>query len=121
MYFTDEFLSSSQSSINQPPDDNFKFYRLKITNKAWQTILMKYHTIIGKDVSKFVVCCSRDWPFKGYHPLPLEEEGNLLKGDKVYCNRHTFKASGILLSPPSDRRSIRHAVYNMLSVPKQVN
>ena len=34
-----------------------------------QTILMKYHTLffskISKDLSKFVVCCSRDWGFKG--------------------------------------------------------
>ena len=33
-----------------------------------QTILMKYHALIlleiRKDV-KFVVCCSRDWCFKG--------------------------------------------------------
>ena len=30
---------------------------------------MKYHTLfllkIGKDVAKFVVCCSCDWRFKG--------------------------------------------------------
>ena len=30
---------------------------------------MKYHTLfyskIGKDVRKIVVCCSRDWHFKG--------------------------------------------------------
>ena len=36
---------------------------------CWQTILMKYHTLffskIGKDVEKFVVCCSRDWRLKG--------------------------------------------------------
>ena len=36
---------------------------------CWQTILMKYHTLffskIGEDVAKFVVCCSRDWRFKG--------------------------------------------------------
>ena len=36
---------------------------------CWQTILMLYYTLflskIGKDVSKFVVCCSRDWRFKG--------------------------------------------------------
>ena len=49
----------------------------KIKNKAWyfmrivcwQTILMKYHTLvflkIRKDVAKFVVCCSRDQCFKG--------------------------------------------------------
>ena len=48
-----------------------------ITNKAWyfmrivcwQTVLMKYHTLFlsktRKDVAKFVVCCSRDWRFKG--------------------------------------------------------
>ena len=48
----------------------------KITNKAWhfmrivcwQTILMKYHSLIfskiRKDVIKFVVCCCRDWRFK---------------------------------------------------------
>ena len=49
----------------------------KITNKAWyimrivcwQTILMKYHTLfffrkLGKDVAKFVVCCSCDWRLK---------------------------------------------------------
>ena len=31
---------------------------------------MKYHTLfllkISKDVAKFVICCSRDWHFKGY-------------------------------------------------------
>ena len=36
---------------------------------CWQTILMKYHTSfvskIEKDVAKCVVCCSRDWRFKG--------------------------------------------------------
>ena len=36
---------------------------------CWQTILMKYHTLFlsktRKDVTKFVACCSRDWPFKG--------------------------------------------------------
>ena len=36
---------------------------------CWQTILFQYHTLffvkIGKDVAKFVVCCSRDWRFKG--------------------------------------------------------
>ena len=49
----------------------------KITNKVryfmrivcWQSILMKFHSLfilkISKDVTKFVVCCSRDWPFKG--------------------------------------------------------
>ena len=35
-----------------------------------QTIIMKYHTLFllktRKDVAKFVVCCSRDWRFKGY-------------------------------------------------------
>ena len=35
---------------------------------CWQTILMKYHTLIlsktRKHVAKFVVCCSRDWRFK---------------------------------------------------------
>ena len=35
---------------------------------CWQTILMKYYTIffsiIMKDVTKFVVCCSHDWRFK---------------------------------------------------------
>ena len=34
---------------------------------CWQTILMKHHTLfffkIGKDVTKFVVCCSCDWRF----------------------------------------------------------
>ena len=34
-----------------------------------QTILMKYHPLfflkIKKDVAKFVICCSRDWCFKG--------------------------------------------------------
>ena len=36
---------------------------------CWQTILMKKHTLFlfktRKDVAKFVVCCSRDWRFKG--------------------------------------------------------
>ena len=36
---------------------------------AWQTILMKYDTLlfskIRKDVVRFVVCCSRGWRFKG--------------------------------------------------------
>ena len=38
---------------------------------CWQTILMQYHTLflskIGKNAAKFVVCCSRDWRFKGFH------------------------------------------------------
>ena len=38
-----------------------------------QTILMKCHTLffakIRKDVAKFVVCCSRDWRFKGYNKI----------------------------------------------------
>ena len=37
--------------------------------RIWQTILMKYHTLFlsntRKDVAKFIVCCSRDWRFKG--------------------------------------------------------
>ena len=33
---------------------------------CWQTILMKYHTLIGKDVTKFVVYCSCDWRLKSY-------------------------------------------------------
>ena len=36
---------------------------------CWQMILKKYHTLffskIGKDVNKFVICCSCDWRFKG--------------------------------------------------------
>ena len=36
---------------------------------CWQTILMKYHTLflskIREEVAIFVVCCSRDWRFKG--------------------------------------------------------
>ena len=40
---------------------------------CWQTILLKYHTLffskIGKDEAKFVVCCSRDWRFKGSAPI----------------------------------------------------
>ena len=36
---------------------------------CWQTILMKNHTLsfskIGKDVAKFVACCSCDWRVKG--------------------------------------------------------
>ena len=36
---------------------------------CWQTILPKNHTLfyskIRKDAEKFVVCCSRDWRFKG--------------------------------------------------------
>ena len=36
---------------------------------CWQTILMKYLNLFFpenlKDVEKFVVCCSRDWLFKG--------------------------------------------------------
>ena len=38
-------------------------------NRLLADDLVKYHTLfflkIGKDVSKFVVCCSRDWRFKG--------------------------------------------------------
>ena len=41
---------------------------------CWQTVLMKYHTLffakIRKDVEKFVVCCIRDWHFKGLHATP---------------------------------------------------
>ena len=44
--------------------------RLLADDSHKQTILMKYHTLflskIGKDVAKFVVCCSRDWRFKGF-------------------------------------------------------
>ena len=40
---------------------------------CWQTILMKYHTLFllktRKDYAKFVVCCSRDWRFKGLRLL----------------------------------------------------
>ena len=36
---------------------------------CWQTILVKQYTLffskIMEDVAKFVVCCSRDWRFKG--------------------------------------------------------
>ena len=39
---------------------------------CWQTILVKCCSLflffflkIGKDVAKLVVCCSRDWRFKG--------------------------------------------------------
>ena len=37
---------------------------------CWQTILMKYHTffLIGKDITKFVVCCSCDWRFMDLAP-----------------------------------------------------
>ena len=42
---------------------------------CWQTILMKYHTLffskIRKDVSKFVVCCSRDKRFKSLKKFDL--------------------------------------------------
>ena len=35
-----------------------------------EVILMKYHALflckIKKDIIKFVICCSRDWHFKGY-------------------------------------------------------
>ena len=38
-------------------------------------LFMKWHTIffskIRKDVAKFVVCCSRDWRFKGETCVPL--------------------------------------------------
>ena len=58
----------------------FQFFSAfsKITNKAWyfmrivcfQTILMKYHTLflskIRKEVTIFVVYCSRIWRLKGY-------------------------------------------------------
>ena len=36
---------------------------------CWQTIIMKYHALffskIKKGVTKFAVCCSREWRFKG--------------------------------------------------------
>ena len=42
-----------------------KFYE----NRLLASILLKYHTLffskIGKDVAKFVVCCSWDWRFLG--------------------------------------------------------
>ena len=60
---------------------------------CWQTILVKYHILffskIRKDVEKFVVCCSRDWRFKGHAPieqtnrclsLPLSLEQEKLMG-----------------------------------------
>ena len=38
-------------------------------NRMPAAILMKYQTFFflktGKDVAKFVVCCSRDWCIKG--------------------------------------------------------
>ena len=41
-------------------------------------ILTKYHPLIflkiGKDVSKFVVCCSCDWRFKGSAIIGLENQ-----------------------------------------------
>ena len=62
---------------NLATDDNFKFccFLKKITNKAryfkrivcQQTILKKYNSLflskMKKDVTRFVVCCSRDWRF----------------------------------------------------------
>ena len=46
---------------------------------CWQTILMKYHTLllskIRKNVAKFVVCCSLDWRFKGYISFDLIGSG----------------------------------------------
>ena len=65
-----------RANLQQTTISNFAAFS-KITNKAWyfmrivcwQTILMIYHTLffseIRKDVAKFVVCCSRDWRFKG--------------------------------------------------------
>ena len=46
-----------------------------LADDSHETILMKYHTLflwkIRKDVTKFVVCCSRDWRFglSFYEPL----------------------------------------------------
>ena len=48
---------------------------------------MKYHTLFlsktRKDVSKFVVCCSLDWRFKGYYAL-IEHAGKLFPSG-AYC------------------------------------
>ena len=49
----------------------------------WQTILMEFHTFfyskIKKDVTKFVVCCSRDWRFNNeIAPLDWLETGSWL-------------------------------------------
>ena len=69
-------IISAAYILQQTTISNFVAFS-KITNKAWyfmrivcwQTILMKYHPLffsnIKKDVAKFAVCCSRDWPFKG--------------------------------------------------------
>ena len=74
MHFT--IFSSATYNLQQTTISNFAAFS-KITTKAWyfmrivclQTILMKYHSLflskIRKDVAKFVVCCSRDWRFKG--------------------------------------------------------
>ena len=44
-------------------DDNFKFCCFsKITNKADNSHEISY-PIFRKDVTKFAVCCSRDWRF----------------------------------------------------------
>ena len=46
------------------------FQKLQIRHDFHENrLLMNYHTLfflkIGKDVEKFVVCCSRVWRFKG--------------------------------------------------------
>ena len=45
------------------------YFEMHLLVSFLQTILMNYHTLfiskIVKDVAKFVVCCSRDWRFKG--------------------------------------------------------
>ena len=63
---------SATNNLQQTTISNFATFS-KITLRhdiSWEApILFKCHSLffskIGKDVAKFVVCCSRDWRFKG--------------------------------------------------------
>ena len=64
-----------------------------------------YHTLfllkIRKDVAKFVVCCSRDWRFKGYR-LPSIRDNAIVKIGEKLCHPHT------ILHTPND-----HSILNI--------
>ena len=66
-----EFLSLKGGYTGSPESTHVKMLHCWKSHVivCWQTILMKRHTLfflkIGKDVAKFVVCCSCDLRFKG--------------------------------------------------------
>ena len=73
---------------------------------CWQTILMKCHILlfskIRKDVTKFVVCCSRDWRVKGnvlkcqtlFMPPPTSGNTVQKQGPTLEISLPTKKAVG---------------------------